>query len=99
MFQLNDPELANVAITAGATSLAVANTAQDAVASPLSGRKHLYLYNPSNKDVFIGPSGVTVANGFPLPPGALLNLRAGSAIDIEAVSATASTSIRYMELS
>lgn len=96
---INDAALANTAIASGATSLSVANTAQDVVASPLSNRKYLYMYNNDNQKMFIGQSGVSAANGFPVSPGSYIELRAGASVDIEYVSAKASHDLRYMELS
>lgn len=95
-----DATLANTAIATAANSLAVADTAQDLVASPLANRKYLYIKNLDNKQIYIGASGVTAANGFPLSPAAIAELRLGSAVDIEFVGSTGSTpSIRTMELS
>ena len=94
-----DNQLANTAIAAAVNLMSVANTAEDVVASPLANRKYLFVYNNGNKDTFIGQSGVTSANGFPLPPGSLLELRAGAAVDIEWVAGDTSQEIRTLELS
>lgn len=96
---IQDAALANTAIAAGASVQATANTAVDVVASPLSDRKYLFAYNNDNRKMYIGPSGVTTANGFPVSPGSYLELRAGDAIDIEFVSAKAGHALRYLELS
>lgn len=96
---VNDAALANTAIASGSTTLASANTAQDVVASPLSNRKYLYMYNNDNQKMFIGQSGVSSANGFPLSPRSYIELRAGAAVDIEFVSAKASHDLRFLELS
>jgi hypothetical protein len=95
-----DAALANTAIATAATSLAVADTAQDVVASPLADRKYLYIKNMDNREIYIGASGVTSANGFPLSPKAIAELRLGAAVDIEFVGATGATpAIRIMQLS
>jgi hypothetical protein len=96
---IQDAALANTAIAGGKTTLAVAGTSQDVVASPLSDRKYLYIYNKDNRKMFIGPSGVTAADGFPISPGSYIELRAGASVDIEAVSPKASHDVRYLELS
>lgn len=97
---VNDAALAETAIANAANSLAVADTAQDVVASPLANRKYLWVSNVDNKDVFIGASGVTAANGFPLPPGSYMQLRAGAAVDIEFVGQSGDQpAIRTLELS
>jgi hypothetical protein len=96
---VNDAALANTAIASAANALASANTAQDVVASPLANRKYLLVMNNSNKNIFVGASGVTAANGFPLSPSAVMELRAGAAIDIEFVAASAGQEVRTLELS
>lgn len=96
---VNDAALANTAIASAANALGAANTAEDVVASPLSNRKYLYIYNNGNKKAYIGQSGVSASNGFPLSPGSYLELRCGAAIDIEWVSADTSQELRTLELS
>lgn len=98
-FNVNDAALANTAITANVNTLDVADTAEDVVASPLANRKYLWIYNNDNREMFVGPTGVTSANGFPIPPGTYLSMRAGAAIDIEWVSSKLNHNMRYMELS
>lgn len=98
--QSNDAALANTAIATAANTLAVADTAQDVVSSPLANRKYLMVRNQSNKRIFVGASGVTAANGFPLSPGSVMELRVGAAVDVEFVGSTGDTpEIRTMELS
>jgi len=97
---VSDAALANTAIATAANPLAVADAAEDVVASPLSNRKYLYIYNNDNTKVFIGASGVTAASGFPISPGSLMELRAGAAVDIEFVGQSGKTpEIRTLELS
>lgn len=97
--EINDAALADTAIATAAPTLAVANTAQDAVASPLANRKYLFIMNTDNREMFIGPSGVSAANGFPVNSQVMLELRAGPSIDIEFVSSKVGHEIRTMELS
>lgn len=95
-----DAALANSAIATAANTLAAADTAQDVVASPLASRKYLYIKNMDNKQIYIGPSGVSTADGFPMSPSAIAELRIGSAVDIEFVGVSGATpAIRTMELS
>jgi hypothetical protein len=96
---VNDAALADTAIASAANALATANTAQDVVASPLADRKYLFVMNNSNKLIYVGASGVSAANGFPLSPSAVMELRAGAAIDIEFVAASAGQEVRTLELS
>jgi len=95
----DDVALANTAIANAANTQPVANTAVDAVAAPLADRKYLYIYNNDNRRMFVGGTGVTAADGFPLSPKSYLELRAGAAIDIEFVSPKAGHEIRTLELS
>jgi hypothetical protein len=99
VYNLNDPSTANTAIATNANALGAANVAEDVVASPLANRKTLYIYNNSNKKVFIGETGVADTDGFPLSPGSYIELKAGSAIDIEWVAGVTGQEIRTLELS
>jgi hypothetical protein len=96
---IQDVAIANTAIAATANALDAANVAENIIASPLANRKYLFVLNNSNKLVYIGQSGVTAANGFPLAPQAMLEMRAGSSVDIEFVASTLGQEIRTLELS
>lgn len=96
---VNDAALANTSIANGSTTLSAANTAQDVVASPLTDRKYLYLYNNDTRRMFIGASGVSSADGFPVSPRSYVELRAGASVDIEYVSPKVGHDLRYLELS
>lgn len=96
---VSDAALANTAVASAAETLDVANTAQDVVATPLANRKYLYLYNNDNQKIYVGQSGVTSANGFPISPGSYMEMRAGAAVDLEFVSAKLNHEIRTLELS
>ena len=95
----SDGALANTAIANAAETLTAANTAQDVVASPLPSRKYLFVYNNDNRKMFIGGTGVTTADGFPVAPNSYLELRAGAAVDVEYVSTKINHEIRTLELS
>lgn len=99
----SDAALANFAIDNEANTLDVADTAENICTSVLANRKYLFVYNDCNRIVYVGKSGVTAANGFPLSPGSVLELRAGAAVDIEFVGQTgasgANAKVRTMQLS
>lgn len=95
----NDAALADTSIANAVTTLTTGGTAQDAVASPLANRKYLFIYNNDNRRMFIGATGVTAANGFPVAPRSYLELRAGASIDVEYVSPKTGHEIRTLELS
>jgi len=96
---MQDDALAETAIANDVNTLDVASTAEDVVTAPLTDRKYLWIYNNDNRDIFIGGSGVAVADGFPLPPDGWMELRIGAAVDIEWISTKASHEIRTLEIS
>lgn len=94
-----DPATANTAILSAADTLAVAGTAEKVVAANLADRKVLYVRNNDNRVMYVGASGVTAANGFPVSPGSYLELKAGASVDVYYNSAKAGHAIRTLELS
>lgn len=94
---VNDAALANTAIAAEADT--VTTTSSALVASVLSNRKYVDIYNNGSKAMYIGQSGVSAANGFPIFPGSLLSLRAGASVAIHAVAASGSHEARVLQLS
>ena len=92
----SDVALANSAVLASANSV---STTAALLASELSGRKYLTAYNNGNKLVYVGQSGVTTSNGFPLFPGSLLELRLGPSVSLHAVAAAGTQEVRALELS
>jgi hypothetical protein len=95
----SDDALADTAIANASTTLTTGGTAQDAVASPLASRKYLFVYNNDNRVMYVGGTGVTAADGFPVSPSSYLELRAGASIDLEFVSPKTGHEIRTLELS
>lgn len=97
---VSDAALANGSIANASNTLGAANVAEDVVAAPLANRKYLYIYNFDKHKIYVGASGVSAANGFPISPGSLMELRAGAAVDIEFVGQAGKTpEIRTLELS
>lgn len=99
VLNINDAALADTAIANAANALGVANTAEDVVASPLANRKYLSIYNNGNRKIYVGASGVSSADGFPLSPGSYMDLRAGASVDVEWVGPNTNQEIRTLELS
>lgn len=91
-----DSSLANTAILASAAS--VTTTSAAVLGSALASRKALTVYNNGNKMVFVGQSGVSVSNGFPLPPGSLLEMKIGAAVALHAVAENGTQNVRALEL-
>ena len=96
---VNDAALANTAIANDALAIAAASVAESLVGTALVDRKYLYAYNADNRTMYIGASGVTVADGFPVSPGSYLELRAGASVDVQVISEKIGHDIRTLELS
>jgi hypothetical protein len=92
-----DNALANTAISNEAN--AVAASEESLVTSILSSRKYLFTFNNGNKAVFLGTTGVTSANGYPMYPGMGYEFRAGASIDMKAISEAGSQDCRNLQLS
>lgn len=68
--------------------------------SNLSYRKELWIYNNDNTStIFIGQSGVTVDNGFPVPTGTSIKLSVAGNIDVWAICQSASAQVKTLEIS
>jgi len=94
-----DDSLANTAIEN--TTTAVSTSAVAVVSSALASRKWLAVANEGNKVLYIGKSGVTTANGFPLYPGMQQSWRIGATPVVQAIGGAGASSedLRVMELS
>lgn len=93
-----DDSLANTSIenesrTVGGTAI---NTT---AAAALAARKWLYLANVSNKAIFFGKSGVTLANGFPVYPGDKHEFRIGASVTTQVIGDGTGLDLRVMQLS
>lgn len=93
----SDAALANTALANGTTT--VGTTAATTVASPLSNRKYLWLRNFSSKQMYIGTTGVTTANGFPLYKDEAIEMRLGASNTPLAIGPDAGLDMRYLEAS
>ena len=85
--------LKTVAETVGVAAAAIIDGADE-----LAGRRKVYMYNNGNKTQYIGATGVTTAAGFPIPPGAILELDAGDAMDIFAIADGAGQNMRTLQV-
>ncbi len=94
-----DDSLANTDIAVGSTSVDTTAGGTDLRATDLAARKWFYIYNNGNKFIYLGESGVTSATGFPLPPGAMVDLRAGASINMYAIADAGTQDVRTLELS
>ena len=80
------------------TATTVNNTATDLVGTDLANRQDVWVANRGNRPVFIGGSGVTAANGYPLPRGSFMNICAGANIDLHGITASGTADVRILEL-
>lgn len=85
--------LKNVAETVGVAAAAIVDGADE-----LALRRELWLYNNGNKTTYFGATGITVATGFPLPPGSMVELEAGPAMDIFMISDAAGQDVRTLQV-
>lgn len=92
-----DDSLANTAIDSSTES--VTTTTGALFTADLANRKWIWLYNNGNKSVFVGPSGVTVGDGFPLFPGSLLEARIGASVAVHAVATAGTQDVRTLQAS
>lgn len=92
-----EDDLANTALTTAAETI---NTTSSAlITSPLAARRFVWLYNNHNRTVYIGPSGVSAATGFPIFSGGLLEMRLGAAVAIHAETESGTGEMRVMQAS
>lgn len=94
-----DDGLANTAIASNAQASTAIDTAEALVTSALVNRKYLYAYNNDNRTAYIGGATVNAATGFPVPPGSMLELRAGAAVNVQFAAPKIGLDMRTLELS
>lgn len=86
----------NTAISNAAESV---STSAALVTSVLSNRENIMIYNNGSKAVFIGASGVSSSNGFPLYPGFMLEAAIGPSVAIHAVAQSGTQDVRILQMS
>jgi hypothetical protein len=86
----------NVSLTHGANQ--IVDTAELIVASA-AGRRKILIQNLQNKEIWLGGSGVTAANGIRVASGGNVELEIGPALDLYAISAASvSGDVRFLQL-
>lgn len=93
----SDAALANTAVSNEANS--VTTVEENLVTTGLANRKYLFTYNHGSKASFIGTTGVTSANGFPIFPGTGYEFRAGPAIVLRTITDSGTTDMRNLQFS
>jgi hypothetical protein len=91
-----EDDLANTAIASSSESVSVTGAL---FTSDLADRRFIWMYNNGNKTVFIGPSGVSIANGFPIPAGSILSARIGAAVAVHAIAESGTQDVRTLQAS
>jgi hypothetical protein len=79
-----------------AHAIAVATAATSIGTGISSGRKHIEIYNGGTQTVYIGPSAVSTANGFPL--GTAANAWFDSGHAWYAITGGGTATLRVLEL-
>jgi hypothetical protein len=89
-------DIYNTAVSSASESI---STSGALVTSVLSNREMLWVYNNGTKAVFLGASGVTTGNGFPIYPGAILEGKFGAAVALHAVAQSGTQDVRILQAS
>lgn len=95
----SDEALANTAIKTVAEVVGVAAAQILDGADLLADRKYVSIFNNSSKLIYIGPAGVTAANGYPIYGNVELTARIGAAVAVHAIGAGANLDLRTLQLS
>lgn len=83
---------------AGVVTVSTIPTPLRASISNLEGRDMIIVYNKSTSIIYIGPSGVTTANGIKVVPEQILNINLRDNITLYAVLATGTADIVVQEV-
>ena len=92
-----EDDKANVAVAAAAES--VTTTSAALVTSILAARKFIWIYNNGNKNIYLGPSGVSTSSGYPVFPGSEMCMRLGPAIALHSVTDSGTQNTRILQAS
>jgi len=88
----------NIALAAAAVAVDTTVGGTEIAATPTAGRISIIVQNLGNKEIFLGPTGVTSVNGVALAPRANVSLDLGEDVNLFAIAASGSQDVRYMEL-
>jgi len=79
------------------SAVSITTTAAQLTPSPLSNRTTLIVQNLGNKEIFIGGSGVTSANGIRVSAGANAELNYNASVALFARTASGTADVRILE--
>jgi hypothetical protein len=80
------------------TVVSVTTTATALPATALTGRRKIYIQNLDNAPIFLGGSGVTIANGLRIAAGAVFEDEVGDDIGLFAIVSAGTAEVRILEL-
>jgi hypothetical protein len=88
----------NIGIAAGTVSVSDSETQLFAGVANLAGRRSIMIQNLGTRAIYIGPTGVTTANGIRIARGANMPVEIGEDLDIYAIAAAGAQDVRVMEI-
>lgn len=94
-----DDEIVNNSYVQSTVTVGTTQVQAKVGASNLTKRQMLRIYNGSNNVVYIGPSGVTTANGEPLEKKQSINIPAGDQINVFIIAGSADNDVIVSEWS
>ena len=86
----------NIACASSAKTVGVAAAQLDS--TPLAGRRRVIIQNNGTKNIYVGPTGVTVGSGLKIAANASLALEIGENVPLYAISGTAGQTAILFEL-
>jgi len=81
------------------TAVTVSTSAVKLPTTPLANRRAIYIVNLGGVTIFLGGSGVTTANGYPVAANGGISIAVGAGIDVYAIAASGSNDVRFLEVS
>lgn len=84
-----------VGATIASSAVSVGSTATTLVTSSAT-RRSVGIYNNGSVTVFVGPSGVTTSNGFPVLPGGALFVDEGATAELRGIVSTGTCDVRVV---
>ena len=81
-----------------ATSGLTASTTLIELTAELDYRKVLAVANEGSVPVYVGPSGITAANMYPIPTGSQISFNVTSGVRIYAITTSSTANVRIMEI-
>lgn len=103
LVDLAKPLVVNVEISPPDSSVknsdvAVTNSAAKLLSAELAARKNMFIYNNSNKPIYVGKDAtVTSSTGFPIQGNSSMSIDLGPDVSLYAIGTVATTDVRVLE--